>query len=130
MAAFDRHADPIGAVQSHLQSHSKLIADSLYELQQLRAPNGPLVQRVACGLNASADRLEALILALPEYEMDAEAAARFVAAQGPRYAERADRLEAQAGALLHARLRLAAGAVGLLGGAPSRECDSESARDG
>jgi hypothetical protein len=40
----DRHVDAIGEVQLFLKAHSKTIADTLYGLQQQKAPEASAVR--------------------------------------------------------------------------------------
>lgn len=73
-------ADPIGAAQSHLVGYLKLVADTLWEIQQLRAPEAARAAAWGARLALAADEMDRLLLAIPDY----------AAAAGPR-----DALEAR-----------------------------------
>jgi len=112
----DRHVDAIGEVQLFLKAHSKTIADTLYGLQQQKAPEASAVMKLAAQLNASAAKLDDLIDALPDYDVNSGAVAARMREQGTHYAARAEALSEVADALVSRRDALAAATVAALSG--------------
>jgi len=60
-------ADPIGSAQAHLVDFLKLVADVMWAAQQLSAPDPKRAAALGARLAASADELERLVRAIPDY---------------------------------------------------------------
>lgn len=67
--------DTVGELQDHIRVYSKAVADTIWELQQMRAPDMGKVDGLAAQLTALADRLDGpggLIDSLPDFPRDAK----------------------------------------------------------
>jgi hypothetical protein len=65
--------DPLGDLQEHLRTYSKAVADTIWELQQMKQPEPARVDALADALAGMADRLDGpggLVDALPDYPRD------------------------------------------------------------
>lgn len=68
-----RGDDVVGALQEHLRQYSKAIADAIWEVQQMRAPDAARVDALADGLSGFAARLDGpggILDALPDFPRD------------------------------------------------------------
>ena len=64
------NTDVLGELQEHLRLYSKAVADTIWELQQMRTPDLDKVDSLADGLSTLADKLDGpggLIDSLPDY---------------------------------------------------------------
>lgn len=65
--------DPLGDLQEHLRAYSKAVADTIWELQQMKQPDPARVDALADALAGMADRLDGpggLVDGLPDYPRD------------------------------------------------------------
>lgn len=60
-------ADPIGAAQASLVAYTKLVADTLWEVQQQRGYSASRSSAMGASLVAAGEELERLVAAVPDY---------------------------------------------------------------
>ena len=60
--------DPIGSASAHLVSYIKLVADTLWEVQQ-SAPSPVYAKEMGVRLAASADEMARLVRAIPDFAL-------------------------------------------------------------